>query len=148
MCHQLFKSIHSALNVFVNLYKSAKIFIGLSLNLNQSCCRDHCPPLLFPTLYGKRGIFTCSPLLWVFDPFSFHCYCVCLPCFILLTHVLVVINCPYSVAQMCTREDALAHNLGALCIDDVMSYNSLTTLVFADCSQKMVVSNRNDGDGR
>ena len=30
---------------------------------------------------------------------------------------------------MCTREDALAHNLGAPCMDDVMSYNSLTTIL-------------------
>ena len=29
-------------------------------------------PLLFPTLFGKRGIFTRSPLLRVFDHFSFH----------------------------------------------------------------------------
>ena len=36
-------------------------------------------PLLFPTLFGKRVIFTCSPLLWVFVPLSFHCYHVCLP---------------------------------------------------------------------
>ena len=28
---------------------------------------------------------------------------------------------------MCTREDALAYILGALFIDDVMSFNSLTT---------------------
>ena len=44
-----------------------------------------------------------------------------------LAHVQVVINCQYSVAQMCTREDALAHNLDTQSIDDVMSYNSLTT---------------------
>ena len=30
----------------------------------------------------------------------------------------VAINCQYSVAQMCTREDTLAHYLGALFIDD------------------------------
>ena len=41
-----------------------------------------------------------------------------------LTHVQVVISCPYSVAQMCTREDALAHNFGTPCIDD-----SLTTSI-------------------
>ena len=29
-------------------------------------------PLLLPTLFGKRGIFTRSPLLWVFETFSFH----------------------------------------------------------------------------
>ena len=44
-----------------------------------------------------------------------------------LAHVQVVINWPYFIAQMCTREDMLAHNLGAPYIDDVMSYNSLTT---------------------
>ena len=38
-----------------------------------------------------------------------------------LAHVQVVINCRYSVAQMRTHEDPLIHNLGALCIDDVMS---------------------------
>ena len=42
-----------------------------------------------------------------------------------LAHIQVVINCRYFVAQMCTHEDALAHNLGALCIDQVMSYNTL-----------------------
>ena len=47
-----------------------------------------------------------------------------------LAHVQVVINCPYSVAQMCTREDALAYILGTWFIDDVMSYNSLTTMAF------------------
>ena len=36
-------------------------------------------PLLLPTLFGKRGIFTRSPLPWVFETFSFHCYHVCLP---------------------------------------------------------------------
>ena len=47
-----------------------------------------------------------------------------------LAHVQVVINCRYSVAQLCTREDTLAHNLGTLYFDDVMSYNLLTTLYF------------------
>ena len=45
-----------------------------------------------------------------------------------LANVQVVINCRYSVTQMCTYEDTLAHNLGALYIDDVMSYNLLTTI--------------------
>ena len=44
-----------------------------------------------------------------------------------LAHVQVVINCQYLIAQMCTSEDALPHNLGTLCIDDVMSYNSFTS---------------------
>ena len=39
-----------------------------------------------------------------------------------LAHTQVVINYIYSVAQMCTREDTLAHNSGALYIDDVMRY--------------------------
>ena len=37
------------------------------------------------------------------------------------------INFQYSVAQLCTCEDTLAHNLGALYFGDFMSYNSLTT---------------------
>ena len=44
-----------------------------------------------------------------------------------LAHIQVVINCRYSVAQKCTSEDTLTHNLGSLYFDDVMSYNSLTT---------------------
>ena len=31
-----------------------------------------------------------------------------------LAHTQVVLNCRYSVAQMCTREDTLAHILGAV----------------------------------
>ena len=42
-------------------------------------------------------------------------------------HVQVVINCPYSIAHLCTSEAKLAHNLGALHFDYVMSYNLLTT---------------------
>ena len=48
-----------------------------------------------------------------------------------LAHVQVVINCRYSVTQMCTCEDTLAHNLGAPYIDYVLSYNSLTTHFWA-----------------
>ena len=44
-----------------------------------------------------------------------------------LAHVQVVINYQDSIAQMCTREDTLAHNLGVLYLDDLMSYNSPTT---------------------
>ena len=55
-----------------------------------------------------------------------------------LAHVQVVINCQYSVAQLCTREDTLGHILGAPYIDDVMSYDSLTTLF---CSNKPGPSN-------
>ena len=46
-----------------------------------------------------------------------------------LAHVQVVINCQYSIAQMCTHEDTLAHNLGKPYFDDVMSYNLLTTSI-------------------
>ena len=42
-------------------------------------------------------------------------------------HVQVVINCCYLIAQLCTREDGFAYILGAPSIDDIMSYNSLTT---------------------
>ena len=42
-----------------------------------------------------------------------------------LAHIQVVINCRFSIAQMCTREDSLAHYLGAPSIDDVMRYNML-----------------------
>ena len=44
-----------------------------------------------------------------------------------LAHVQVISNCRYSIAQMCTHEDMLAHNLGAQYFDDVMSYNLITT---------------------
>ena len=44
-----------------------------------------------------------------------------------LAHIRVVINCPYSVAQMCTREDTLALILGSPYFDGGMSYDSLTT---------------------
>ena len=39
-----------------------------------------------------------------------------------LTHLQVIINCPYSIAQFCTSKDTLAHISGALSTDDVMSY--------------------------
>ena len=45
-----------------------------------------------------------------------------------LEHVQVIINCWYSVAQMCTREDTLAHYLGAPSLNDIMSHNELTTI--------------------
>ena len=44
-----------------------------------------------------------------------------------LAQVQVIINYQYPVAQMCTRLDTLAHNLGGRYIDNVMSYNSFTT---------------------
>ena len=45
-----------------------------------------------------------------------------------LAHIQVIINCRYSVAQMCTHEDKLAHYLGNRFIDDVMRYNMLITI--------------------
>ena len=45
-----------------------------------------------------------------------------------LAHVQVVINCPYYIAHLCTSDATLAYNLGTLRINDVMSYNSLTTI--------------------
>ena len=44
-----------------------------------------------------------------------------------LAQIQVIINCRYSVAQMCTRKDTLAHILSVPYFDDVMSYNLLTT---------------------
>ena len=38
-----------------------------------------------------------------------------------LAHLQVVINCLYSVAQMCTCEDTLAYILGTPSIDDVIT---------------------------
>ena len=47
-----------------------------------------------------------------------------------LAHVQVVINFRNINAQLCTREDGLAYISGASSIDDVVSYNSLTTILF------------------
>ena len=44
-----------------------------------------------------------------------------------LAHVQVIINCRYSIAQMCTCEDTLSQNLGMPYLDDFMSHNELTT---------------------
>ena len=52
-------------------------------------------------------------------------------------HTQVVINCPYSVAHLCMSEATLAYNLGALHFDDLMSYNSLTTVMFTCLNFKM-----------
>ena len=57
-----------------------------------------------------------------------------------LAHEQVIINCQYLVARMCTREATLAHNLGALFIDDVMSYNSITTPVIGADMQKFKIN--------
>ena len=49
-----------------------------------------------------------------------------------LAHVQVIINCPYSIAHLCTSEATLAYNLGAQHFDDIMSYNSLKTIGVAN----------------
>ena len=41
-----------------------------------------------------------------------------------LAHIQFVINCRYSVAQLCTREDVLAYISGTPSVDDVMCYSS------------------------
>ena len=46
-----------------------------------------------------------------------------------LAHIQVVTNCRYSVAQMCTREDIVAHLFMPAVLDDVMSQNELTTII-------------------
>ena len=48
------------------------------------------------------------------------------------THAQVFINYFYSIAYYCTGKDMLAHILGAPSIDDIMSYNSLTTLYLGE----------------
>ena len=45
-----------------------------------------------------------------------------------LAHVQVVINCPYSVAQMCTWEDTHANLFRGAVLDDAMRQNELTTI--------------------
>ena len=53
-----------------------------------------------------------------------------------LAHVPVVINCQYSVAQMCTHENTLAHYLGAPFIDDVMRHNTTFSVSFLSSLNK------------
>ena len=48
-----------------------------------------------------------------------------------LANVQVFINCRYFVAQMCTREDTLAHELGAPCLDDVMTLTTVKIVFFS-----------------
>ena len=50
-------------------------------------------------------------------------------------HVQVIINCRYSVVQMCTCEDGFTYISGTPSIDDVMSYNSLTTVDLKDVKE-------------
>ena len=45
-----------------------------------------------------------------------------------LAHVQVVINCRYSVAQMCTREETQADWFTRAEIDDFMSQSELITV--------------------
>ena len=59
-----------------------------------------------------------------------------------LARVQVIINCQYFVAQMCTHEDKLAHDLGAPRLDDVMSYDSLTIILIEFASYFLRVLRR------
>ena len=61
------------------------------------------------------------------DQFVIRIFCPIVFELLQLAQLQVVINCQYSVAQMCTREDTLAHYLGAPYLDDVISQNELTT---------------------
>ena len=60
-----------------------------------------------------------------------------------LEHVQVIINCWYSVAQMCNPEDTLAHYLGAPFLNDIMSHNELTTITIKnlDANNNFCVKN-------
>ena len=53
-----------------------------------------------------------------------------------LAYVQVIINFPFSVAQMCTGKDTLAHYLGTPSLDDVLNHNELTTPVFMRQTRK------------
>ena len=44
-------------------------------------------------------------------------------------HVQVIISCQARDAPKCNSKDGMAYILGAPFIDDIMSYNSLTTLI-------------------
>ena len=56
-----------------------------------------------------------------------------------LAHLQLVINCRYSVAQLCTRENMLAHILGMPYIDDVMSFDLLTTRFYINVFSRFAV---------
>ena len=93
-------------------------------------CGHRCPKHKGVPLFGKlqyciwrRGSFSRVCSVKVSD--SVSCYSD------KLAHVQVVINCRYSVAQMCTHEDTLAHYLCAPFIDDVMRYTALITNINA-----------------
>ena len=51
-----------------------------------------------------------------------------------LAHVQIVINCRYSVAQLCTLEDTLAYISGMLFIDDNMLNNKNCIVIVPKCS--------------
>ena len=54
-------------------------------------------------------------------------------------HIQVVINYPYSAAQMCTREDTCAHNLGAL-LGQVSTHTDRYQLPIFPCTTYSVCS--------
>ena len=49
-----------------------------------------------------------------------------------LANVQIVINCQYSVAQMCTWEDIHACLFRSTVLDDVMGQSELTTIYYAN----------------
>ena len=54
-----------------------------------------------------------------------------------LAHLQVVINCLYSIAQMCTWEDTHAHLFMCNILDYIMSQNELTTDSFTYLDLKL-----------
>ena len=62
-------------NITMAEWKTNKLYSDLTQ------CRDHCccPAPFILLRFGKRGIFTRSPLPWVFKTLSFFCYHVDLP---------------------------------------------------------------------
>ena len=63
----------------LNTKGNVGLFINYLMLLKVSVVTSVIVPLLLPTLFGKRGTFIRSPLLWVFETFSFHCYRVDFP---------------------------------------------------------------------
>ena len=63
----------------LNTKGNVGLFINYRMLLKVSVVTSVIVPLLLPTLFGKRGTFIRSPLLWVFETFSFHCYRVDFP---------------------------------------------------------------------
>ena len=119
---------------FYRLEINIMLYVAVSCKLNNTqVCNEH----LFRQVSTRTGryqlpIFRCTnvhPRRYARPYFRRAIYwCHEIHYLDKLAHVQVVINCRYSIAQMCTREDMLAHILGAPFIDDVMRYNTLVTI--------------------